>query len=106
MAIGTITVATNSRKMASAPLGCVRLTFLGDGAYPTGGTADFQASVRTALGRDVTVIAVSRAGATGVYTPVYDKANDKLFVYKADQTEVANATDLSGTTFNINVWYE
>lgn len=104
MALGTITVAEQQRKMASAPLGVARLTFLGDDSYAAGGTVGFQALVRAALLRDVTVICVAKGGPTGVYTAIYDAASDKLYVEDAAGAEASG--DLSGTTFNLLVFYE
>ena len=105
MAIGAITVASDIAKAASAPLGVAELSFAGDGAYPTGGTANFQAAVRTKMGRAVTVLGCIKSGACGVYTPIYDKVNDKLYVEDAAGAQVANATDLSATTFKLLVLY-
>lgn len=107
MAIGTITVGTRAGHAPSRPMFADTMSFAGDGAYAAGGTADFQASVRTALGSNVTVLAVI-PGDCGGYVPVYDQAADKLKVY--EQTDVATSplietvtADLSGTTFNVVV---
>ena len=84
------------------------ISFPGDTAYPTGGTADFEAFVQEALGHNATVLAVipahSLTGATpAVYHVRYDAANDKLLVLDAALAEVADTTDLSGTTFQVLV---
>lgn len=99
MALGTGTVTGQYKKSATAPLDVIHLSFAGDDSYPTGGTANFQAYVRALLSRDVTVAAVTKAAATGVYTAIYDIANDKLYVEDAAGSEVGNGTDLQATTF-------
>ena len=108
MALGTITVTSDQRKQASAPLGCALLSFLGDSTYTAGGTLTFQALVRTAMAKDVTVLAVVLAGASGyAYTPVYDVATDTLVLKEGTagaDAQVANG-DYSGTTFVVLVLY-
>jgi hypothetical protein len=110
MALGTATVGA---KAASSPgiVRCDLISFAGDGAYPSGGTAAFQAYVRSALGvGNLEVLGVC-AQDCGGYVPVYDKTNDKLKVYYgdndggADGPLVQNATsNLSAVTFNLLVF--
>lgn len=73
----------------------------GDTAYPTGGSAITENFVGFQPGNLMCVIPLS----TKVYTTVWDGANKKLVVYPiaTPGTEVANNTDLSGTTFQILV---
>jgi hypothetical protein len=108
MALGTITVTNDERKQASAPLGFAELSFPGDDSYPNpGGTLTFQASVRTAMGRDVTVLGVVPLDLNGGYRPIYNKATDALqIVVEATGVEVANGVALNGVTFKIGVWYQ
>jgi hypothetical protein len=103
MSLGTITVTNDLHGAASAPLQFLELSFLGDSSYPAGGSVGFTALVQAKAGRAVTPLFVVKCATTGVYTPIYDKANDKLYVLKADQTEVTASTDLSGTTFKVIV---
>jgi hypothetical protein len=101
MALGTITVVKAFE--ADGPVRLDLLSFAADGAYPTGGTTAFQAKVRDALDRgNVEVLAVIAQDCAG-FNPVYDKTNDKLKVYAANNTQVANTTDLSANTFNVMV---
>lgn len=101
MAIGTISeTAASSHKRYIKPKR-VYVTFAGDGAYAAGGTADFQASVRSDLGYNATVVAfeadlVQCAG----YIVVYDKINDKLKVYYMDYDAVADGVPIEDTTAN------
>jgi hypothetical protein len=104
MALGTITVTNDLRKSASAPLGCVELSFAGDGAYPSGGTPDFEAEVQAVVGREIDLLFVVKVAASGVYTAIYDKANDKLYVENAAATEASGS--LSGTTFKLMAFYQ
>jgi len=106
MALGTATLVADQHKSASAPLGVARISFAGDSSYPTGGTLAFQDYVRALMGRDVSVLSVSKAAASGVYMPIYDAANDTLYVEDEDGVQVVNATSLSGTTFILNVFYQ
>lgn len=79
------------------------ISFAGDGAYPTGGTAAFEAFVIAAVGsgaRDVVAIVPLDCG---VYRPVYDYAANKLKVQTEAFAEVANTTNLSATTFRLLV---
>lgn len=115
MAIGTISLPAIAAQGNATPIYLDLLQFDGDDAYPTGGTAAFQASYRAAddavSGQSVKqareIIAVIGQDCGG-YVPVYDKANDKLKVYEegADggaADEVTATTDLSGTAFNVLV---
>ena len=106
MALGTISV-DNDEGRSGGPYPMTLISFLGDGAYASGGTAAFQTSVRAALGANVEVLAVVGQDCDG-YIPTYDKAADKLKVW--EQTDTATAplietatADLSGSTFNILV---
>ena len=109
MAIGTITTPRDPGAVAFKPVQAIWLSFAGDDAYPTGGTAGIQSSLRTTLGRNATIAGVSMQ-LCGGYVPQYDQANDKLLVYEAGADgapldEVTATTDLSSTTFNITVFY-
>lgn len=108
MALGTITVTNDERKQASAPLGFAELSIVGDSSYPNpGGTLTFQALVRAAMGKDVTVLSVCDLGLNGGYKAIYNKATDALQVeVKATGVEVANGVSLAGVTFKLGVWYQ
>jgi uncharacterized protein YhaN len=58
------------------------------------------------VGRPVDPLYVVKCAASGVYTAVYDKANDKLYVEDAAGAEVTAATNLSGTSFKLMVAYQ
>ena len=103
MALGTGTVVRNDIQAASAPIFIKEISFAGDGAYPTGGTANFQAYVRALLKADVQVVAVLPCALNGVYNATYVSATDKLLISVAANTEVTATTDLSGTTFKLKV---
>jgi len=79
------------------------LRFAGDNAYAAGGTANFRAFVRQAVGRgSLDIIAVIGLD-PATHRVYYDRATDKLKVSVAAGTEVAAATDLSATTFTVLV---
>jgi hypothetical protein len=105
MALGTFTSNVKAGQRPSAPVFADLVSFAGDGSYPTGGTAGFEALVRTLLKDSRDVIAVVMQDCGG-YVPVYDRAADKLKVYEegADAgaaDEVTATTNLSGVTFNV-----
>ena len=103
MSIGAITKPASVGAVPKSPTFTDLISFAGDDAYPTGGTVDFQDTFRAAVGdnREVMGVIAQDCGANDV---VYDKANDTLVVrVRATGAEVANATDLSGTTFNVLV---
>jgi hypothetical protein len=107
MAIGVITLAEQAK---TQPVFVDRLSFAGDGAYPTGGTAAFQAKLRAKTGDQRQILAVIPQDCGG-YHVVYDHAADKLKVYHGNNdggadgpaVEVPNATDLSAVTFNLAI---
>jgi hypothetical protein len=107
MAIGTMTKTLDGQFGNTGPVNFNLVSFAGDGSYPTGGTAGFQATVR-ALFKDAREIVGIEAQDCGGYVPVYDKAADKLKVYQcagsaAPMSEVPNATNLSAVTFRVLV---
>lgn len=99
MALGAITVVSKSQ--VPGPLNVDEISFAGDGAYAAGGTAGFQALVRTALGKGAVRIVGLISKDSGGKTPTYDPVTDKLKVY-AGTSEQANG-DVSATTFRIVV---
>jgi hypothetical protein len=78
------------------------LTFIGDAAYPTGGSPGFAALLQSLFGDHRTPLAIISQDCAG-YDAVYDPTNDKVKVYAANNTEVANATNLSAVTFKVLV---
>lgn len=103
MAQGAITRGSEVGGQASAPIFVERLSFPGDSAYPTGGTAAFEVAYQaaTAQGRTIVTVVSDDCGDNKVE---YDRVNDKLKVRVISTgAEVANTTDLSGVTFNVTV---
>ena len=101
MALGTIT----SKRDTDNRLHAYKFTLGGDGAYPPGATAAFNAALGTKLGKSVKLIDVKGIG-TG-YHLSYDYTADKLKAWVASTgAEVANAVDLSGVTFDCIATYE
>ena len=110
MALGTITILSlRETKDGGQEL---LLSMAGDGAYPAGGTADFNAAVRAAIktaadaATDANVRGLERVAVqhvipvtAGVYVPSYDYANDKLFVYDNSTDIESVVANMSGTTF-------
>lgn len=100
MALGTITVTSQPKKSASAPLDLVELSFPGDGDYRTGGTL-LSALVQAKLGRSAEIAFVQEIALT-THLPIYDKANDKLIcVVRTSGLEAADHANLSAVTFKV-----
>lgn len=107
MSLGTFTSILEAGKSPSDPVMMIAATLVGDGSYPTNGSAAFSDTLTAALPRTVSVVAVQGYGVAGGvgYWLVYDAATDKLLVINAGSgLEVANATDLSGVTFKATIW--
>jgi hypothetical protein len=110
MAIGTLSLGSIAAPGAEPPVFLDLVSFAGDGAYPTGGTAAFQTTFRTKVKSAREILAVIPQDCGG-YVPCYDKTNDKLKVYFANNDggadgpliEVTSAADLSAITFNVLV---
>ena len=109
MALGTITKTISAGESATVPLMADLLSFLGDSAYPTGGTTGFKALVQAnTLDQRAPIAVIGQQ--CGGYTPYYDYANDKLLVYYGNfdasdgpLIQVPDTTDLSGVTFKVLV---
>lgn len=110
MALGALVQDRRQGHTTMRPNGISRVTIVGDDDYTTGGTVDFVAAfLRAELNRDLEVTQVVGYGlVAGVITHIvsYDTTDDKLLVYLlADGIEVANAVDLSTSTFDLEIHY-
>ena len=114
MALGSITAGAasgNLKGAPSAPIFADKFSFAGDGNYPTGGTTGLDALLTAAAKKTLTIVSII-ADDCGGYIPVYLPANGgtlKVYEAAADGNpldEVANTTNLSGTTFNLTVLYK
>lgn len=106
MPIGPITTGDQAGAK-QAPVFADVISFLGDDAYPAGGSLAFQTALRTAVGDQREILAVVGQDCGG-YVVAYLPGTDALKVY--EQTNVATSplietvtADLSGTTFNVLV---
>ena len=105
--MGTIGAATrdDDESIAGGNLFVDNLSFLGDDSYPTGGTP-FDSYIKTQLGDARDVVAVI-SGDCGIWDVKYVPGDDALGLLMAfvrsTGVEVANAVDMSGTTFQITV---
>lgn len=103
MALGTITITPKVEK-SDAVLYAEYVSIVGDGAYPTGGSTGFTASYTPVLkqgGREILAVIDLTNGANYL---AYNKATDSLQAFvRATGAEVANTTNLSGTTFTVLV---
>ena len=106
MALGTITrVGSYSGGEPASPTYHDILSFLGDGTYPTGGTASLSTLIAAVSGMaPKTIVAVHHVwSSTAKYILEWDRANDKLRVLDTN-TGAENVTaNLSGVTFEIHV---
>ena len=109
MAITTVT-RTSGDSTLGEKVFLDRVSFAGDGAYPTGGTLTLQSKLRELTRDQRTILAVVSLGCGG-YVPEWNPAVDGLKVLYGDNNnasdgpliEVPNATDLSAVTFNLLV---
>lgn len=103
MALGTITKVAEIGR-SGGPVSLALISFAGDGAYPTGGTAAFAAAVAAKLpATGMEILAVVQQNNSD-HLCRYDKTNDKLVVQLVSTgAEVANTTNLSGVTFELLV---
>lgn len=121
MALATLTCDKAAGFGVIAPAPQARISFAGDAAYATNGSAGFAAKVATALEAaslkpgtltSAAILAVISLDCGG-YKAEYINSTDKLKVYYVDnnnasdgpQIEVPNATDLSAVTFNVLVLF-
>jgi hypothetical protein len=114
MAIDTIVLNRDVGTDAS-PLRLIDITLTGDDAYPTGGTATFEATLRGLIAAarpqggslsGLKLLAINNNHPGTTYDLRYDAVNDKLVVRAlADNTQPANATDLSGSTFRLMTFW-
>lgn len=103
MAIGAITLTLVHPKKGADNVAVYRASFAGDGDYHTNGTPAFEAAVQAKAGKALTILAATPSKLTAGYTPIYDRANDKLVVVDKDTAEVANHGDLSAVTFELTL---
>lgn len=104
MALGLLTVVDKTASVG--PIFHARVTLVGDGTYPAGGSVGLLAKVRAALGAPAAKI----VSVQDVTTPAgslnrleYDFATDKLFArVKTTQAESAVA-DQSAVTYSLLV---
>ena len=103
------TLATKNDEVgavASRPTFTTTISFPGDAAYATAGSALFSKFVSGALNRLCDVVAVHGYGYTaGAITHLvqYVESTDKLKVFVLAGTEVPDTTDLSTATFDVTV---
>jgi len=108
MALGTMTIV--EQVSPEGPLYIDRCTLVGDGAYPSGGTAGFEATyqaaavaagMKNAVGR--TIVMVHQDHDAELNALEYDHANDKLFG-RVKTTGVESAvSNQSGITYVLTV---
>lgn len=104
MSLGTMT--SNSESAGQGPVFHDDVSVVGDGSYPTGGSAGVTAKLKALRGDSRAPIS-GQCYAAGGYVVEFDAKNDKLVVYEQDGggalAEVANATDLSAVTFKMTI---
>lgn len=99
MSLGTAAVGAQAGQSASAPTRIVRLTFVGDDSYPTGGTTGFEAYVRDALDEFVTVLGLVDQS-IGANELVYNPVTGNLMSFVKATGVERSAADDSGTQYD------
>jgi hypothetical protein len=108
MAIGAITVDASPVINSGQTRFTDFITFAGDGAYPTGGSA-IAAAIKAKIGANRDILDVREAGLCGGFVVRWDYANQKLIVLSSNGAapaalaEFTNAGNLSGTTFKLRI---
>jgi hypothetical protein len=100
MALGVMTVVEKANGDGASFIDVV--TFAGDNSYPTGGSA-FEAAFEAKVGHDRQIMAAFGYGGDNTVEFVPAAGVGKLKVRAANGAEVANATDLSASTFRVTV---
>ncbi len=102
MSLGALTIVDKANS-ALGPIFHDRVTLVGDGAYPTAGSLGLLALYQAAVKSKRTIIAII-PGDCGDAVPSYDPVTDKLFVrVMSTAAEVANTTNLSGSTYKFTI---
>lgn len=106
MALGTITTAKEVGAAASAPTFTDLITVVGDGAYPSGGSAGLAALLRTKYGDQREIVSVLGQSQPDTLSELeYDHTNDKLFA-RVRTTGVESAVaDQSLVTYRLAVTF-
>lgn len=100
MSLGAMT--SNVAAAARGPVFIDDVTIVGDSSYPTGGSAGLLAALRLLRKDNRTILDVKSNATNGGYHVTYVPSTDLLVVRVGAtgvDTEVANATNLSGTNF-------
>ena len=107
MALGALT-SVDQKILPTGPTFVDLCTLVGDGAYPTTGSTGLLAALRALRKDQRKIFAVHLYKSTTLGQTVrYDPATDKLMAVTyaaAPPVEVTNATDLSGTTYSLEIW--
>ena len=109
MPLGTFAVL--ERSAGDGPLFVDRCSVVGDGAYPAGGSVDFQAAYRAAVGSARTIVALiddeindddGSTSSDGVVLQ-YDHSADKLRVVLGKTMVESAQSDQSGVTYLFSI---
>lgn len=95
MSLGAITIIKQEK--SSAPYKA-SFKVVGDGAYPSNGTAGFSALLSEKVGQTVTLLSCKGQNAAGTKTVFWQPETDKLLAF-VDNAEESNAADLSAVTY-------
>lgn len=101
MALGTLTVVESVAGVG--PIRVDRVTLVGDGAYPAGGSTGLLAKLRTALkAPTLNILSVKDEGILADIAE-YDHTNEKLFI-RVKATGVESAVgNQSGVTYTLAI---
>lgn len=102
MALGAMTLVEKV-EAAGGPLIVARVTQVGDGTYPAGGSTGLLAKLQALLGRTVNILAVKDEAILADIAE-YDHTNEKLFIrVKATGVESA-VSNQSGVTYVLTIF--
>lgn len=103
MALGTLTIV--EKHAAVGPVFHMRVTIVGDDAYPSGGSTGLLAALREAMGDEsANILAVHPQSAPATVSELsYDHANEKLFARVRTTGAESAVSDQSSVTYGLHI---
>jgi hypothetical protein len=103
MALGALTIVEQAN--SPGPVKHYRVTLVGDGAYPTGGSTGLLAKLQAAAnGEALNIVSVQGCSAPGTTSELeYDHANEKLYARVRSTQAQSEVSDQSGVTYGLNI---
>lgn len=103
MALGALTIVEQAN--SPGPVKNYRVTIVGDGAYPSGGSTGLLAKLQAAAnGEALNIISCRGCSAPGTTSELeYDHTNEKLYARVRTTGVQSDVSDQSGITYALNI---